>query len=417
MAQYQLTVDEDQVRGLFTRDDALAGLVTTVVQQILEAQVSDHLQAQPYERTEERRGYRNGYKPRQLTTRVGTLELRVPQVRQGEFSTDLFLRFQRSEQAFLLALMEMVVQGVSTRKVTKITEELCGTEISKSTVSALCARLDPVVRGWNERPLGDTLYPFLIVDALLVKVREDERVRARSALIASGVNAAGHREILGLLLGDSESEASWGALFARLKQRGLAGVDLVVSDHHGGLVPAVQTHFQGASWQRCQTHFTANILSAAPVDVRRELKSHLRGLLTAATPQAARALLQTVHTTFAQRAPKALEILDAGFEDAIAVLALPEPYRVRLRTTNAQERLNEELRRRERVIRIFPTRDSALRLLGALLMEWDEQWATGKRYLTMDVYWQWKQQQHQKEQHHERAAAPAPHEEEGLQIA
>jgi putative transposase len=410
MAQYQLTVDEDQVRGLFTRDDALAGLVTTVVQQILEAQVSDHLQAQPYERTEERRGYRNGYKPRSLTTRVGTLELRVPQVRQGEFSTDLFLRFQRSEQAFLLALMEMVLQGVSTRKVTKITEELCGTEISKSTVSALCGRLDPVVRGWNERPLGDTRYPFLVVDALVVKIREDERVRARSALIASGVNAAGYREILGLMLGDSESEASWGALFAGLKQRGLQGVDLVVSDHHGGLVEAVKTHFQGASWQRCQTHFTANILSAAPKDVQRELKSHLRGLLTAADPRAARALLQTVHTTFATRAPKALEILDAGFEDAIAVLALPEPYRVRLRTTNAQERLNEELRRRERVIRIFPNRASAVRLLGALLMEWDEQWATGKRYLTMDVYWQWKHQQQLKQQQ-EQAATQTPEKE------
>jgi transposase-like protein len=412
MAQYQLTVDEDQVRGLFTREDALAGLVTTIVQQILEAQVTDQLQAQPYERTDERRGYRNGYKPRSLTTRVGTLELRVPQVRQGEFSTDLFLRFQRSEQAFLLALMEMVLQGVSTRKVTKITEELCGTEISKSTVSALCGRLDPVVRGWNERPLGETAYPFLIVDALVVKVREDERVRARSALIASGVNADGCREILGLLLGDSESEASWGALFAGLKQRGLQGVDLVVSDHHGGLVPAVATPFQGASWQRCQTHFTANILSAAPKEVQRELKSHLRGLLTAATPQAARALLQTVHTTFAERAPKALEILDAGFEDAIAVLALPEPYRVRLRTTDAQEHLNEELRRRERVIRIFPNRASAVRLLGALLMEWDEQWATGKRYLTMDVYWQWKHQQQQQE----RAVAQATEKEVVLQV-
>jgi len=164
-------------------------------------------------------------------------------------------------------------------------------------------------------------------------------------------------------------------------------------------------------------HVTANILSAAPKDVQRELKSHLRGLLTAATPQAARALLQTVHTTFATRAPHALEILDAGFEDAIAVLALPEPYRVRLRTTNAQERLNEELRRRERVIRIFPNRASALRLLGALLLEWDEQWATGKRYLTMDLYWQWKQQQHHNEQHQERGAAQAPQKEVVPQIA
>ena len=247
MTPYKLTVDADAVQGLFTRDDALAGLVEQIVQQVLEAQVTDYLQAQPYERTTERRGYRNGFKPRQLTTRVGTLDLRVPQVRQGEFSTDLFLRFQRSEQAFLLALLEMVVQGVSTRKVTKITEELCGVEVSKSTVSALCGRLDPLVTDWNARPLGETAYPFLLVDALVLKIREDERVRARSALIVTGVAASGHRSILGLALGDSESEASWGALFQSLKQRGLQGVDLVVSDDHSGLVSAARRHFQGCT--------------------------------------------------------------------------------------------------------------------------------------------------------------------------
>jgi transposase-like protein len=196
MTQYQLTVDAEQVQHLFTQDGALAQLVEGIVQQILEAQVSERLHAQPYERTEERRGYRNGYKPRTLTTRVGTLDLRVPQVREGEFSTDLFARFQRSEQAFVLALLEMVINGVSTRKVTKITEELCGTELSKSTVSALCARLDPLVAAWNERPLGEVAYPFVLVDALVLKVREDGRVRNRSALIATGINQEGYREVL-----------------------------------------------------------------------------------------------------------------------------------------------------------------------------------------------------------------------------
>jgi putative transposase len=393
MADYQLTVDEDQVAGLFTRDGALAALVERIVQQILEAQVSDYLQAGRYERTEERRGYRNGYKPRRLTTRVGTLELRVPQVREGEFSTDLFLRFQRSEQAFLLALMEMVVQGVSTRKVTKITEDLCGTEISKSTVSALCGRLDPLVTGWNERPLSGTLYPFLLVDALVLKIREDGRVRARSALIATGITASGHREILGLTIGDSESEASWGAFFQSLKSRGLRGVDLVVSDHHGGLVEAVKVHFQGASWQRCQAHFSRNVVSAAPKAVQKELKTHLRALLTAPDLATARRLLKDTVAHFEERAPQAVAVLEAGFDDATAVLALPDPYRTRLRTTNSQERLNEEIRRRERVIRIFPNREAAVRLLGALLMEWDEQWSSGTRYLQMDAYWQWKEQQ------------------------
>ncbi len=395
MTQYQVTVDAEHVHGLFTQDGALGRLVEQVVQQIMEAQVSDHLQAQPYERTEERKGYRNGYKPRSLTTRVGTLELRVPQVRNGEFSTDLFARFQRSEQAFILALLEMVINGVSTRKVTHITEELCGAEVSKSTVSALCARLDPLVEGWNERALGGTAYPFVLVDALVLKVREDGRVRARSALIATGINEEGYREILGLRLGDSESEASGGELFGWLKGRGLRGVDLVTSDSHAGLVRAVRTHFQGATWQRCQAHFTRNIIDATPKAVQKELAARLRALFGAADPFSGRALLQATLADFAARAPKAMEILEDGYEDATAVFALPAAYRVRLRTTNSVERLNEEIRRRERVIRIFPCRNSALRLVGALLMEYEEQWSTGYRYLDMTTYWQWKQQQQQ----------------------
>jgi len=390
MTQYQLTVDAAEVAGLFTQEGTLARLVENIVQQILEAQVSEHLHAQPYERTEERRGYRNGYKPRALTTRVGTLELRVPQVREGEFSTDLFARFQRSEQAFVLALLEMVINGVSTRKVTQITEELCGTALSKSMVSALCARLDPLVAAWNERPLGETAYPFVLVDALVLKVREDGRVRSRSALIATGIDAQGYRVVLGVQIGDSASERSWSDFFAWLKRRGLRGVDLVTSDDHAGLVQAVRTQCQGASWQRCQAHFTRNIIDATPKALQKEVAAHLRSLFTAADPQAARVLLGTTLDSFGERARAAMLILESGFEDASAVLALPTPYRIRLRTTNAQERLNQELRRRERVIRIFPSRASVLRLLGALLMEMEEQWTTGHRYLAMDPYWQWK---------------------------
>lgn len=393
MAQYQITLEDNLVQGLFTRDGALTHLVEQVVQQILEAQVSEQLQAQPYERTEERRGYRNGYRPRSLTTRIGTLDLRVPQVREGTFSTDLFARFQRSEQAFILALLEMVINGVSTRKVTHITEELCGTEVSKSTVSALCGRLDPLVQAWNERDLSGALYPFILVDALVLKVREEGRVRHRSALIATGINAEGYREILGVQIGDSESEASWGTFFTWLKGRGLHGIDLVVSDAHGGLVKALRTHFQGCTWQQCQAHLTRNVIDATPKDLQKELAAQLRTLFTAADPAAARLLLQTLHDRYGQRARAAMDILEAAFEDAIAVLALPAPYQVRLRTTNAQERLNEELRRRERVIRIFPSRASVLRLLGALLMEIEEQWTTGHRYLAMEAYWQWKRQQ------------------------
>jgi transposase-like protein len=314
-------------------------------------------------------------------------------VREGQFSPELFARYQRSEQALVLALMEMVVNGVSTRKVTIITEELCGTSFSKSTVSALCTRLDPLVAAWNERPLGEQAFPFVLADALVVKVREQERVRALAALIAIGINAAGYREILGIQLGDSESEASWSTFFAWLKRRGLTGVDLVVSDAHTGLVAAVQRHFQGCTWQRCQTHLAGDVLEATPKSERQELHGHLRALFEAPDLPTARVLLQALLDTYAGRAPSAMAVLEAGFDDATAALALPEPYRRRLRTSNGMERLNEEVRRREHVIRIFPNRESAVRLLGAVLMEQHEQWATGHRYFDMALYWQWRRTQ------------------------
>ncbi len=235
------------MQRLFAGKEQLAHLLEQVLNQVLEAQVTEQLQAAPYERTDTRQGYRNGYKLRQLTTRVGTLTLRVPQVREGQFSTELFARYQRSEQALILTLMEMVVNGVSTRKVAQITEELCGKEFAKSTVSDLCKGLDPLVQAWNERDLSQQRYPFVLVDALVLKVRERGQVRAMSALLAIGVNEQGYREVLGLQPGDSESEASWTSLFTWLKRRGLQRVDLVVSDDHGGLVKAVRVQFQGAS--------------------------------------------------------------------------------------------------------------------------------------------------------------------------
>jgi putative transposase len=393
MPDYQIAIDGETVHGLFQGDAGLAKLLEQVLNQVLEAQVSEQLGAERYERTEERQGYRNGIRPRQLTTRVGRLTLRVPQVRDGHFSPELFARYQRSEQALVLALMEMVVNGVSTRKVTAITEELCGTSFSKSTVSALCAHLDPLVTAWNERPLGEQAFPFVLADALMVKVREQERVRSVAALIAIGINAAGYREILGIQLGDSESEGSWGTFFAWLKRRGLSGFDLVISDAHTGLVAAVQRHFQGCSWQRCQTHLAGDVLEAAPKGVRQELHEHLRALFEAPGLPTARVLLRALLDTYSSRAPNAMATLEAGFDDATAVLALPEPYRRRLRTSNGMERLNEEVRRRERVIRILPNRESAIRLLGAVLMERHEQWTTGHRYFDMQGYWGWRQSQ------------------------
>jgi transposase-like protein len=337
MTNYQVTLDGQMLQRLFTDDSHLAQLLEAILNQVLDAQVDEHLRAERYERTDERRGYRNGYRPRPLTTRVGTLTLRVPQVREGGFSPELFARYQRSEQALILALMEMVVNGVSTRKVARITEELCGREFAKSTVSDLCKGLDPLVTAWNERALTSARFPFVLVDALVIKVREGGRVRSCSALIATGINEGGYREILGLQLGDSESEHSWMEFFIWLKGRGLHGVDLVVSDHHGGLTAAVRVQFQGASWQRCQMHLSANVSSAAPKAVQEELHARVRGIFEAPDLPTARALLAQVVADFDHLAPTAIATLERGFDDATAVLALPRAYRKRLRTTNGQE--------------------------------------------------------------------------------
>jgi transposase-like protein len=365
VTQYQLTRDPSVLQRLFTSSDGqLAHLLEAILNQVLEAQMAEQLQAERYERTDERQGYRNGYTPRQLTTRVGRLTLRVPQARDGSFSTELFARSQRSEQALILTLMEMVVNGVSTRKVATITEELCGREFAKSTGSDLCKALDPLVEAWNGRELSGPRFPFVLVDALVIKVREGGRVRSRSALLPIGVNAQGYREIVGLQLGDSESERSWSAFFTWLKARGLAGVDLVVSDHHGGLVNATRVHFHGASWQRCQMHLSANLLDATPKALHDEVHARVRAIFEAPDDATARLLLARFVADYHETAPAAVATLERGFDDATAILALPPAYRQRLRTTNGVERLNEEIRRRERVIRTFPNREVGHPLAG-----------------------------------------------------
>ncbi|MCL6516793.1 IS256 family transposase [Alicyclobacillus sp.] len=405
MAQYNITLSDEILKGLFSGDRGVAGLLEQVLNQVLQAQASEQLKTEPYERSEDRQGYRNGTRPRAITTRVGTLVLRVPRLRTGKFSTELFARYQRSEQALLITMMEMVVNGVSTRKVAAITEELCGQEFSKSTVSDLCKRLDPIVQGWNERSLKDKRYPFVLMDAIVLKIREDGRVRPRAAMIATGISEDGYREVLGIQVGDSESEAGWSEFFSWLKGRGLHGVDIVVSDSHSGLVKALQAQFQGSTWQRCQTHFMRNFLDAVPKNLQEELYGKVRAILDAPDVDTARLLLKRVVDEYGERASKAVDILESAFDDITAVLVLPERYRKRLRTTNGQERLNEEIRRRDRVIRIYPNRDSVMRLIGALLMEIDEKWQTGHGYFDMTEYWAWREEQAKKEKEKEKEKA------------
>lgn len=387
MADYDVTLSESMMPELLERPNALAQVVESVIQQVLEAQISEHLGADRYERTDERGGYRNGYRERQLYTRVGPITVRVPQTRDGGFSSDIFSRYRRSEQAFVLGLMEMVVNGVSTRKVSEITEALCGTSFSKSTVSRLAANLDGRVNAFLSRRIDDA-YPFLVVDALFTKSRCDDRVMSKAVLIVGGIKSDGYRDVLGVSIGDAESASTWNELFASLKRRGLRGVDFVVSDDHAGLVEAIGKQFAGASWQRCQVHLMRNMLGHCPSRERAAVAAAAKLIFASTDVQEARRHRDEFVKRFAKTAPKAVACLEDGFEDAMAVMALPEKYRRRLRTTNMMERLNEEIRRRERVIRVFPNDASALRLIGALLAEISEVWQE-KLYFDMTEYHEW----------------------------
>ncbi len=376
----------------------LRGIVERALQTVLEEEMTAHLGAARYERGEGRTGHRNGYKPRTLTTRVGTLELRVPQDRDGTFSTELFARYQRSEQALVTALMEMYVQGVSTRNVAAITEELCGTTFSKSQVSALVGRLDPELKAWRERSLTAAAYPYLVVDARYEHARVDGRVVSLGVLVVAGVRDDGRREILAVEEADTESEATYHDLFRRLKERGLRGVELVTSDDHRGLKAAIERQFQGASWQRCQVHFARNLLGMVGARHRARLGEELRGIFGAATLAQARAAARACASTWKASHPLVAAKLDEESEDCLACYAFPVAHRVRIRSTNGLERLNQELKRRTRVVRIFPNREALKRLVTALALEQSEEWVSGRRYLDMDPFWE----------EHQRPVIPAP---------
>jgi transposase-like protein len=363
-------------------DDGMRRLVERVVQEVLETEITRFLEAEPYERTRERRGYRNGYKPRLLKTRVGTLELLVPKDREGQFQTELFERYQRSEKALLLAILQMYLEGVSTRKVRAITEELCGLEISKSQVSALSQQLDEEIQRWRERPL-ERSYPYLVVDARYEKVRRGGQVVSQGVLLVVGISPEGYREILGVWVADSENETSWSEVFAELSRRGLEGVRYVVSDDHQGLRRALERHFQGALWQRCQVHLIRNVLNLASRKDRGAVWEQLRSITEAPTLEAAREALGRAVAVLEKKHPKVAAFLEDQGEETLAVYELPSEHRRRMRSTNLLERLNQEIKRRTRVIRIFPNEDACLRLISALAMETNLEWME-RVYLKMD---------------------------------
>ncbi len=388
MTQLNITLSEETLKELMLgdRDEAVRKLLESVFNAVLNAEASEQVGADLYERTDERVTYRNGYRERQYKTRVGTLDLLIPKLRNGTFSTTLFANYERSEKALVLSLMEMVLQGVSTRKVSRITETLCGSSFSKSTVSKLCEEFDKEVEQFLKRPLTRA-YPFLIVDAIYVKARDSGSVKSKGLLVAIGVNEDGHREVLGFKAGDGESYEIWFSFFSELKEQGLQGVDLVTSDQHKGLVKAIRKQFEGASWQRCQTHFSRNVLDKVPKKAQREVKLRLKDIYNSPELEEARERKEALLDYLEEHAPRAVETLDNGFDDITAVFQLPEVCRRRLRTSNSLERVNQELRRRERVIRIFPNEASIERLLGSLLIEMHENWISGRRYIDTETYY------------------------------
>jgi transposase-like protein len=356
-----------------------------MVQQALEHEMTEHLGAESYERSEERLGYRNGHRQRVFTTRLGDLELLIPLDRDGTFSTSLFERYQRSEKALVLSLMEMYVQGVSTRKVKGITEKLCGRAFSASLVSELAKGLDEKVEDWQNRTLG--AYPYLIVDATYQKVRRGGRVISQGVLIVLGIDSEGMREILEVRVADTENETTWSDLFRDLKRRGLKDVQLVTSDDHEGIKAGVKRYFQGASWQRCQCHFTKNVLALATKGQKTELKADLRAIFNSDDMNDLLSRLEETVHKWSEKRPAVADKLDEEIVDCLAVFCFPGPHRKRLRTTNALERFNEEIRRRTRVLRIFPNEHSCLRLIATLSMEQSEDW--DRRYLDMSLLKEW----------------------------
>jgi putative transposase len=364
--------------------DGMAQAMTLLINECLKIERQQALGVGPYQRGEDRHGQANGFKPKTMKTRIGPIELAVPQVRGAKFYPRALERGSRSERALCLALAEMYVQGVSTRKVSKITEELCGCEISSSDVSRATALLDKEFEAWRTRPLG--LVKYLILDARYEKVRHGGRVVDCAVLVAIGVDEQGRRSVLGVSVSLSEAEVHWRAFFKSLLTRGLHGVELITSDAHAGLQEARRACFHGVPWQRCQFHLLHNAWAHVPrQEMKREAADDLKSVFDAADERAAREQLSRVVRKYESSAPALAEWIEANVPEGLAVFALPTSHRRRLRTTNVLERLNRELKRRTRVATLFPSEASLLRLVTGVLIEISDEWETTKRYVTFET--------------------------------
>lgn len=368
--------------------DGVADAMATLMNEAMKIERSRFLGAGPHERTDERRGYANGYKDKTTHSRIGELQLRIPQVRDLPAWVDGFYpqaleRGQRSERAFKLALAEMYVHGVSTRRVKAITEQLCGLSVSSSEVSRAAELLDADLEAWRCRPLGEV--PYLVLDARYEKVRMDGHMLDCAVLIAVGVRDDGRRSVLGVSVSLSEAEVHWRQFLAELQKRGMHGTRLVVSDSHEGLKAARKATLPAVPWQRCQCHLQRNAQGYVPrVSMRREVAESIRAIFGAPNRAEADRQLALFVEQYRKSAPKLAAWAEENIPEGLTVFALPASHRRRLRTTNGLERLNKEIHRRTRVATLFPNEASLERLVSALLVEISEEWETGRIYISME---------------------------------
>lgn len=362
--------------------EGLSEAMTLLLNEAMLIERSKHLQAAPYERTDSRIGYSNGYKPKKVKSRVGELELAVPQVRDSEFYPSCLEKGTRSERALKVALSEMYVQGVSTRKVKAITEKLCGFEVSSTDVSRVSKLLDESLSSWRERPLGK--YKYLIVDGRYENTRRNGCVVDSAILIAYGINEQGKREVLGVSVSLSENEVHWRDFLSSLVSRGLHGIELIVSDAHSGLQAARKSVFPSVPWQRCYFHLQQNAQSHVPQkSMKKSVARDIRYIFNAPDLQEANRLLQIGIEKYSKDYPELAGWMENNIPQGLTFMSLPEEHWIKIRTSNLAERVNKEIKRRTKIIGIFPNVESCLRLVTAILMEIDDEWREAKSYMTI----------------------------------
>jgi transposase-like protein len=379
------TLPKEYLEGLAEQGmEGLPDLVRILVNEAMQIERENYLRAKPYERSDERKGHANGYKPKTVKTRIGEVTFDIPQVREGGFYPRSLEKGLRSERALQLTLAEMYVQGVSTRKVAAITERLCGTQISASQVSRAAEQLDEMLEKWRDRTLGEVVYLYL--DARYEKVRQAGSVQDAAILMASGVKKDGKRSILGVSVSLSEAEIHWRAFLEELVQRGLHGVQLIVSDNHAGIQSARKAVFTGVPWQRCQFHLQQNAGQYVPkVGMRTEVAEDISSIFNAPDLETAETFLKKAVEKYEVLTPKLADWMEINIPDGFTIFAFPREHQRKLRTSNYLERLSQEIKRRTRVVRVFPNEQSCLRLISAILMETNEEWEYGRLYLRMEV--------------------------------